>query len=126
YRLQRCSPHTGYHIYHKGKYDDRQDCTWNRKVSHWTIVRKAYLADKVQSHKPKDHYPQCKENLPIQPVPMISQVDGGKQLECQCKIQKTQYHVNTIQPATRHGQRFQDGREKSKEDERYGQGNREA
>src|SRR5690606_36726557 len=121
-----CSPHTGYLIYHKGKCDDGQDCTWNRKVSHWTIVCKACLAEKVQSQKPKDDYPQCKENLPIQPVAMVSRVDVGNTLECQCKLQKTQYHFNTIQPSTRLGQRFQHGREKSKEDERYGQGNREA
>ena len=107
YRLQRCSPQTGNHIYRKRQRNKRHKKTGNSYLIIIIVVREFNLTQQIESKQSKNHDPQSKERFTVEQSPSVCQIGYRQELKCECQFKKAQRHLYHIHPSTRLRHRFQ-------------------
>ena len=113
--LQRRAPHTRNHIYYEGKYHDSQSQTAYADVLNLAVVSKAELAQEVEAKECEYHNPDCKVDLAVEQSPAVSLVGGAQELEAESNLDKSEYNLHRVEPATALWHLLQHRREECKE-----------
>ena len=83
------------------------------------------LSKEVQAKEGEHHYPDCKVNLPVQKVPVVSLVCHGQEFKAEGYFYEAKHHLHAVEPAAALGELAQNRREQGQKGERQGKGNAE-
>ena len=64
----------------------------------WGVIRKADLAEKVQTQKCEDDNPDCKIDLSVQKTPVVGLVGNAQELESKSHFYESQHNLYRVQP----------------------------
>ena len=62
------------------------------------VIRKADLAQKVQTQKCEDDNPDCKIDLSVQQTPVVGLVSNAQELESKSHFYESQHYLHGVQP----------------------------
>ena len=62
-------------------------------------MTKTDLSQQVKTQHSEDHDPQRQEYFPVEPLPVIREVNIAQELQRECEFQKTQRYLNAVEPA---------------------------